>query len=84
LEGLPNCQLGVSAPSPYLGHAFVDGNVHQAGIEFPLLEDCGLLSRLEFLVGYDVIGFVEDATGIRLRFVLVDAGQYDLHLSMRQ
>jgi hypothetical protein len=64
------------------GHAFVDGNVHQAGFEFPLLEDFDLLCRLEVPVGDNVLRLVEDAAGIGLCLVLVDTCQYDLQLSM--
>ena len=43
-----------------------------------LLKDGRLLRGLELRVTDDVSGLVEDTAGVRLRLVLVDAGQHDL------
>src|ERR1700722_16795055 len=59
-----------------LAHAFFSGDLEQPRIEFPLLEDGGLLGLAEIPAGNDVGGMLEHAAGAGQRLLLVFAGEH--------
>src|SRR5262249_40808202 len=69
--------LDVSQPTPFArAHAFLGGDLQQSGVEFPLLEDGGLLLRAEVGAGNNLCWRLEHAAGIGEGLFLVFADQH--------